>query len=97
MFSTKTSFVSTFGYYMIIEAAFILALCDSSNNYLELFRNITLSSYSVFIVAIIIALLMLETDFDFYVGNAKIGDEAPKSPIRKKVNRTDEEDFFSDF
>ena len=42
---------------MIIEFAFIFAMSLEVNNRRELIRNLTLSSYSVFIVAIVIALL----------------------------------------
>lgn len=65
---TKTTFVSTFGFYMIIEIAFIFAMLADADNYSEFLRNITLSTYSVFVVAIIIALILLAAeggDFDF--------------------------------
>lgn len=57
MLNTKTTYISTFGFYMIIEFAFIFAMSLEVNNNRELIRNIALSSYSVFIVAIVIALL----------------------------------------
>lgn len=60
--TTETTFVSTFGYYVIIEVAFIFAMCNHADTLDELFRNITLSTYSVLVVAIIIALLMLCED-----------------------------------
>ncbi len=56
---TKTTYVSTFGYYMIIEIAFIFALCNPVKNTTELIRNLTISTYSVVIVAIIIIIIML--------------------------------------
>lgn len=61
---TKTTYVSTFGFYMLIEMAFIFALCYDSKNIKELIRAITISTYSVFIVIIIILLLLSNGDFD---------------------------------
>ena len=60
---TKTTYVSTFGYYMIVEAAFIFAFCSDDQEFSELFRSMTIASFSVLIVAIIVALMML-TDGD---------------------------------
>jgi hypothetical protein len=59
MLNTKTTYVSTFGYYMIIELAFIFAMSLEVNNTDELIRNLTLSTYSVLIVAIIAAVVIL--------------------------------------
>ena len=55
--TTKTNFLSTIGYYMLIEAAFIFAMMLEVNSREELIRNLTLSTYSVFVVAIIIAVI----------------------------------------
>jgi hypothetical protein len=64
--TTQTTFVSTFGFYMIMELAFIFAMCTSTEEPEELVRAITISSYTVFIVAIIIIILVLcEGDFEF--------------------------------
>jgi len=52
MLTTKTTFVSTFGYFMIVELGFIFALSFETNNRRELFRNLTLSTYSIFGVAL---------------------------------------------
>ena len=59
MLNTETTFVSTCGYYMIIELAFIFAMSLEVNNKKELLRNLTLSTYSVFIVAIIAGVVIL--------------------------------------
>ena len=59
MLNTKTTFVSTFGYYMIIELAFIFAMSLEVENPRQLFRNLTLSTYSVFVVAIGVAVAVL--------------------------------------
>ena len=66
---TKTTYVSTFGYYMIIEIAFLFAMFSSTDDEFELFRKVTLSTYSVFVVAIIIVIMLLsgeggDVDFD---------------------------------
>ncbi len=63
MLNTETSFISTFGYYMIIELGFIFAMLLSPGSRASLFRNLVLSTYSVVFVAlgvlagVIIALL----------------------------------------
>ena len=57
--STKTTFVSTVGYYTILELSFILAMSFEVNDHHELIRNLTLSTYSVLIVAIIVAIIAL--------------------------------------
>ncbi len=59
---TKTTFVSTFGYYMLVEIAFLFALCTDTDSARYLIRVLTLSSFSVWIVGIIIAVLMLGGD-----------------------------------
>ena len=45
VFTTKTTFVSTFGYYMLLELAFIFAMCKSTAEPAELLRAITISTY----------------------------------------------------
>ena len=57
--NTKTNFVSTVGYYAILEFSFIFAMSFEVNDNRELIRNLTLSTYSVFIVAIIVAVFAL--------------------------------------
>ena len=57
VFTTKTNFVSTFGYYMTIELAFLFAMSLESESAAELIRNVTLSTYSIFVVVIIAAAL----------------------------------------
>ena len=59
MVNTETTFVSTCGYYMIIELAFIFAMSLEVNNRKELIRNLALSTYSVFIVAIIAGVVIV--------------------------------------
>lgn len=59
MINTDTTYVSTFGYYMMIELAFIFAMSLKVNNGRELLRNLTLSTYSVFAVAVIVAVFVI--------------------------------------
>ena len=82
---SKTTFMSTFGYFVIIEIAFIFAMCKKEEDFTDLFRNITLSSFSVLIVAVIILLIMLECDeldaFDF--GSDILDISSPKDKKKK--------------
>ena len=57
--NTKTTFVSTVGYYAILEFAFIFAMSFEVNDNKELIRNLTLSTYSVLVVAIIVLVFAL--------------------------------------
>ncbi|MBQ7344081.1 MAG: hypothetical protein IJW53_04890 [Clostridia bacterium] len=56
---TETSFVSTAGFYAFIEISFIFAMSMEVNDNEELIRNLTLSTYSVFVVAAIVAVFAL--------------------------------------
>lgn len=56
---TGTTYVSTFGYYMLIEIAFLFALYAEPVGKKSLFRYLTLSTYSIFGVAVIIAVIAL--------------------------------------
>lgn len=83
---TKTTFVSTFGYYMIIEIGFIFALIKDSDSNFELLRNMVMSSYAIFIVAFIIFIILLAgdgADFDFDLDLSGIGEGREKK--KKKV------------
>lgn len=88
IFTTKTTFVSTFGYYLIIEIAFIFAMSTPAKTFNRLFRNIVVSTYSVFVVAIILLLILLSEDGsgldacgDFVSG---LGVSSPKNDKVKK-------------
>lgn len=59
---TKTTYVSTFGFYAIVEIAFIFAMCKKTESINDLIRNITLSSYSVIVVAILILIMIVAED-----------------------------------
>ena len=56
---THTNFVSTAGFYAFIEISFIFAMSMEVNDNEELIRNLTLSTYSVFVVAAIVAVFAL--------------------------------------
>ena len=82
---SETTYISTFGYFMIIEIAFILAMCNHQYTIQRLFRDIVISTFSVLIVAIIIALIMLGADSldGIDIGGGDIG--GFKSPRKQKV------------
>ncbi len=101
VFSTVTTFVSTFGYYMMIEIAFIFAMCKSAASSCELVRAMTLSTYTLFAVAVIIVILILlggdgdfdldlDFDIDFGEGIAEVAADtidAVTDPSRKKKTK----------
>lgn len=88
---TDTTFVSTFGFYLIVEVAFIFAMCKSCDSIQILFWNITVSTYSVIVVAIIIALIMLLGDnADFLDGVSGDFDLSVASPKAEEVNNKKE-------
>ena len=78
---TKTTFVSTFGFYMIIEAAFTFALLTGQDNssLAETFRRITISTYSVLIVAIIVFIACIsDGDIDLDIDVRKSSTSKPR-------------------
>lgn len=86
---TKTTFVSTFGYYMIVEAAFIFAFCSDDEGFSDLFRSMTIASFSVLIVAVIVAFMMITEgdgfDLDFGGEFVDIGggkEKKKKTPLK---------------
>ena len=56
---TETTYLSTLGYFAIIELGFIFAMSLEARDRDELIRNLTLSTYSVFVVAIIVAVFVI--------------------------------------
>ena len=60
--TTKTTYISTYGWYMIIEIAFLFAISVKSENNQELFKYAVISTYSVLVVGIIMLLIMLSGD-----------------------------------
>ena len=86
---TKTTYVSTFGYYMIVEAAFIFAFCNDDEEFSKLFRSMTIASFSVLIVAVIVAFMMITEgdgfDLDFGGEFVDIGggkEKKKKTPLK---------------
>ena len=65
LFTTKTTYLSTFGYYSIVNVLFIIAMCRDSRNIRSFVRKMTLSTSGVALVAVTIAVLMLDGDLDF--------------------------------
>ena len=66
VFTTKTTFISTLGFYCALTLAFIFAICKSAADTRELLRAFTLSTYSLFAVALLIALAAIfDGDIDF--------------------------------
>ena len=67
---------------MIIEIAFIFAMCLYQKTSKDLFRDVVISTYSVLIVAIIIALIMLGADsldgIDGFAGDLGSGITSPR-------------------
>ena len=83
---SETTFISTFGYFVIIEIAFIFAMCKTQNTTQRLFRDIVLSTYSVFFVAILIALIMLGADsLDGIDPSLDMGFDGLASPKKQKL------------
>ena len=58
VFLTTTTWVSTFGYYMLIEIAFILAMYSETESLGELVRSLALSTFAVLGVIVFIAAMM---------------------------------------
>ncbi len=56
---TNTTYLSTIGYYAIIQLGFIFAMSLEAHTREDLIRNLTLSTYSVFVVAIIVAVFFI--------------------------------------
>ena len=59
VFTTKTTYVSTFGYYMLIELAFVIAVYAETGSLRELLRALALSTFSVFGVIVFVAIMIL--------------------------------------
>lgn len=59
VFTTKTTYVSTFGYYMLIELAFVIAVYTEPATGRDLLRTLALSTFSVFGVIVFIAVMLL--------------------------------------
>ncbi len=81
---TSTNYLSTYGYYMIIEIGFIFALSVYNENYKSMMKSISFSTFLVIIVAIIIALIMLDGEPDFDIINNDFNLMSPKEQMKIK-------------
>ena len=86
MIFTKTQFVSTVGYYMIIVVAFIFTLCKDTTHFRTVFKEIAFATFSILVVVLLIAILMMEGDD---IGIAEAGSSAvtSDSPKDRKMSR----------
>lgn len=83
--TTKTTFISTYGYYMIIELGFVLALSSDTKSKADVLGSITLSTFTIIIVAVIIAAFMLGGDVDFDFSSGGFFElKSPKEQLRRK-------------
>ena len=94
VFTTETTFISTLGYYAIVELGFIFAMCKSNGTRAELIRNLTLSTFSIFAIAVFIAIMILldgdgDFDFDIDFGLEVAGDTAEAVVDNKKKKNGD--------
>lgn len=80
----KTTWLSTFGYNMIIQLSLMIAVYIHSDDVPHLIKHLLLCSYSVIIVAIIIALVVLGGDFDFDL-DLDLGISSKKNKNKKKI------------
>jgi len=84
LFLTKTTWVSTLGYYGIIVLSFILCLSVEDKTTNEKYNRLLIGSYSIAICALIIAIIALGGDgldgFDIDLGDFS----SPSSPKRKQ-------------
>lgn len=87
---TKTDFLSTYGYYMIIEIGFLLAMSVYTNNNKEIIKAISFSTFLVIIVCIIIAIIMLdgEPEFDLYGANFDLMSPKEQLELKSKTVNT---------
>ncbi len=88
MLTTKTTYVSTLGYYMLVEIAFLIAMRAEWEDTRGLLRTLSVSSFSVFaLVAVavsLIALAVLSGDGDFDADFCECVDCLDAGDARKK-------------
>ena len=68
-----------------MSLAFLFVLCVDSENYEELLKNFTLSTFSVLIVGVIVLLGILECDGDLDIGGGSSGTD-PKLVSPKNID-----------
>ena len=79
---TETNYLSTLGFYMIIELGFLLSLSVYTKDYVSLIKSISFSSFLVIIVAIIITIIMLDGDFDLDITGGYFDVMSPREQER---------------
>lgn len=84
---TKTTYVSTYGWYMMIEIAFVFALSIEAEDRLEIFQHTVLSTYSVLVVAILMLIIMLAGDSADFSFDGSIFDSFSSSKKKKRTKR----------
>ena len=87
IFTTKTNYISTLGYYMIIELGFLLALSTYTDNKNSLLKAISFSTYLVIVVAIIIIIIMLDGEPDFDLMDGGLDLMSPREQLKAKTNQ----------
>ena len=81
MIPTRNTFLSTFGYYLIFVWALAVCMCNDAKGE-DFYKHVLIASFSVWIVAVLILIFMLNGDsFDF-----DLFDWAPDSPKNRRVN-----------
>ena len=89
LFTTRTSYLSTFGFYWIIDILLIAAMCRDSVSFRSFIRKMTLATSGTAFVAVIIAVLMLDGDLDFLeLGDGIFDIESPRKKKLKTKNNT---------
>ena len=83
---TKTTWVSTLGYYGILQLGFIISLSFKCDSRKELYNSFLASSYSVAVCALIILLIVLSdgNGLDGIEGLLGGFDSGVSSPLKKK-------------
>lgn len=81
---TRTTFMSTFGFYLIFTWTLTLCMCNCSE-FESLYTQMLIASFSIWVVAIIILLLMLDGDgFDLDFVDLVPSSPNVKTGIKKK-------------
>lgn len=95
VFWTETTFLSTLGYYLIIELGFLFASLSSSTNNWELFRKIALSALFVVMIACVIASIATG-DFDFDISGIDFSNTPNDKKKDKELKITNEKPIIVD-
>ena len=91
---TKTTWVSTLGYYGILQLGFIISLSFKCDSLEELYNSFLVSSYSVAVCALIILIIVVSDGNALDVDFLSVGfDSGVSSPLDRK-NKTQSNDFL---